>query len=81
MLTLLGATSISYADGVIIPVSIKVERFKELMKEKGMNLYGGDDADGEVQNNGTAIKVITYRPVTLEQMDLIREVAFKTVRK
>ncbi len=71
----------SFADGVIIPVSIKVDEFKKDMMDKGMNLYGGDKADGEIENKGTQIKIITYKPVTMEQMELMKTVAFKTVRK
>lgn len=75
------STSIAFADGVIIPLPIKVESFKKEMKSLGMDLSGDDDADGYVENLGTSIKVITYRPVTIEEMDLIREAAIKTVRQ
>lgn len=78
---LMGSTAISFADGIVIPVSIKVEAFKREMKEKGMNLYGFDNSDGEVQNSGNRMKVITYKPVTTEQMELIKQVAFHNVRK
>lgn len=77
----MGSTAISFADGIVIPVSIKVEAFKREMKEKGMNLYGFDNSDGEVQNSGNRMKVITYKPVTTEQMELIKQVAFHNVRK
>jgi len=79
-LSLLGSTSIVHADGIVIPVSIKVESFKKEMKSRGMDLFGSDDSDGHIDNLGTSIKVITYRPVTTEQMDLIKEVASKNVR-
>jgi len=78
---LLASTTIVFADGVVIPGSIKVEAFKREMSERGMDLSGGDDADGVIENYGTKIKVITYKPVTLEQMELMREVAIKTVRE
>lgn len=77
----MASTTISYADGVIIPGSIKVEAFKKEMKEHGMNLYGGDEADGEIENDGTRIKVITYKPVTPEQMEIMKDAASKSVRK
>lgn len=76
----LASTTICFADGVIIPASIKVEAFKEEMKKHGMDLYGRDDSDGEVQNSGNSMKVITYKSVTIEQMDLIKDVAVKTRR-
>jgi len=76
----MGATAISYADGIVIPCSIKVSAFIKDMKQHGMDLSGSDDADGEVQNSGTSMKVITYKPVTPEQMDLMKDIAFKNVR-
>lgn len=75
-----GSTSIALADGVVIPVSIKVQAFKKEIKSRGMNLDGGDNADGFVEDAGNRIKVITYKPVSDKQMDLIKEAAFKTVR-
>lgn len=76
----LGLTTISYADGVIIQKSIKVKGFIAEMKERGLDFSGGDDSDGEIQNGGTQIKVVTYKPVTPEQLNLIRDVAFHNVR-
>ena len=81
VVALISLPSISFADGVVIPASIKVEEFKKEMKHKGMDLYGGDDSDGLVENYGNKIKVITYLPVTMEQMDLMKEAAFRNVRK
>lgn len=69
------------ADGVIIPGSVKVSKFKKIMKHLGMDLYGGDEADGLVEEGGTQIKVITYRPVTIEQMDWMKEAAQKSLRE
>lgn len=81
LIATLATAPLSFADGVIIPGSIKVERFKQLMKEHGMDLYGGDDADGEIQNSGTKMKVVTYKPVTLEQMETMKEVATLSLRR
>ena len=77
----MASTSISYADGVIVPASIKVEAFKKQMKSKGMDLYGKDDSDGEIQNMGTQMKIITYKPVTINQLNLIGDVAKENARK
>ena len=78
---LISSTSICFADGVIIPGSIKVEAFKKEMKSHGMDLYGTDNSDGEVENKGTQMKVITYKSVTPEQLELIKDIATKTVRR
>lgn len=71
----------SFADGIVIPGSIKLNEFKRLMKERGMDLSGTDNADGMIESGGNKIKVITYQPVTLEQLDLMKEVASITLRK
>lgn len=76
----LGSTVISYADGVIVPFSIKVDSFKKEMKSHGMDLEGKDNSDGEIQNNGNSLKVITYRPVTMEQLEIIKQASIKTMR-
>jgi len=81
VLLIMASTTISYADGVIIPASIKVEQFKKEMLAHGIDLSGGDDADGFIESKGNEIKVITFNPVTIEQMELMKEVAFKTVRE
>lgn len=81
VVALMGSTVISYADGVVIPFSIKTDAFKKEIKSRGLDLYGTDKSDGEIQNNGTSMKIITYKPVTSEQMDLMKDVANKTVRK
>ena len=78
---MLSFPSIVHADGIEIPFPIKVNEFKKEMKKSGMDLYGRDNSDGEVANNGTSIKIITYKPVTLEEMELIKEIASKTVRR
>ena len=74
------STTIVFADGVVIPGSIKVEKFREEMKSHGMDLYGKDSSDGDIENKGNAIKVITYKPVTIEQMDWMKDAAAKSVR-
>ena len=81
VLLALWPSAISFADGVIIPGSIKVNEFKEKMKQKGYDLSGSDEAYGEVENNGTKMKIITYKPVTEEELNIIKETAFETVRK
>lgn len=59
----------SFADGITIPGSIKVKEFKQLMKDRGMDLSGEDDSDGGIENRGTAIFVYTFAPLTEKQME------------
>ena len=80
LIATLVATPLSFADGIWIPGSIKVEKFKELMLERGMNLSGSDDSDGAIEQFGTKIKVVTYKPVTEEQLNLLKEVSILTLR-
>lgn len=81
VLLMMASTTICYADGVIIPGSIKVKAFKKEMKKYGFNLDGEDDSDGYIENYGTKIKVITYKPVTLDDLEVIKKVAFENVRR
>ncbi len=79
--TMIVAAPLSYADGIIVPMSTKVGMFKKLMMEKGMDLYGRDNSDGHVEDNGSkGIKVITNTSVTDEQLEWIKECAVKAVR-
>lgn len=80
LVMLIGSTSIAHADGVVIPVSIKINAFIEDMKQQGMDLSGCDECDGKIEDSGTKIKVITYRPVTIEQMDLMKDAALRNRR-
>lgn len=79
--TMLVAAPFAFADVAWIPGSIKVEKFKQLMLDRGMDLSGGDEADGLVENFGTKIKVVTYREVTIEQLDMMKEAATLALRE
>ena len=52
MLCIIGSTAISYADGVIVPASIKLEAFKKDAKKQDFDLYGNDNSDGFIETNG-----------------------------
>jgi len=78
---MLVAVPISHADGVIIPMSTKVKMFKELMLERGMDFSGEDDSDGHIEDYGTKIKIYTNKPVTLEQLELIKDAAYLARRE
>lgn len=73
--------SMSFADVVQIPGSIRVGEFRKFMKNAGMDLSGKDESDGMIENQGTRIKVVTYQAVTMEQLDLMKEAATKSTRQ
>lgn len=74
-------SSLSFADQIVIPLSIKQDKFVKEMKKRGMDLRRRDDSDGYVEYGPQGFMVVTYKPITFEQLDLIREVSFKCVRK
>lgn len=80
LIATLVAPTLSYADGVIIPMSTKVNMFKKLMKEHGIDLSGEDDADGRVEDYGTTIKVYTNKPLTLDELEIIKQAAYEARR-
>jgi hypothetical protein len=77
---LVGVPSLSYADVLWIPMPTKVEMFKKLMLEKGIDLYGTDDSDGHVENHGTKIKVVTNFETNQEHLDVVLECALQARR-
>lgn len=81
LITTLVVAPMSFADVAWIPGSIKVERFKEEMAKVGMDLSGTDEADGLVENFGTKLKVVSYRSLTIEQLDQLKEAARVSLRE
>lgn len=76
----ISSTTICYADTIRVPFSVKSDSFKKDMKEHGIDFSGTDDSDGEITQVG-GFKVITYKPMTPEQMDLIKDSCFRNARK
>lgn len=70
-----------FADVVWIPMPTKVGEFKEIMREKGMDLSGSDNAEGFVEDHGTKIKVVTYGTLSNKQLDDMKDAAFLAARK
>lgn len=66
----------SFADTVWIPMPTKVEKFKEIMEKHGMDLYGGDEADGYIEDFGTKIKIVTIKWLENDDLEKIKEAAF-----
>ena len=73
-------TTMTYADIIHIPRATKVKQFVEESRRLGLDLSGSDESDGFVNDRGTEIEIVTYRNMTLEELEIIKESAFKAVR-
>lgn len=69
--------SLSFADEIRIPVSVKVDDFKNECKKSGFDL---NEVDGFVENKGQRFIVYTYKSVTDQQLEIIKDAAWKTKR-
>jgi hypothetical protein len=70
----------SQADEVRIPFAVYVEDFKKDAKEQGLDLYDNRNSDGFIQNKGQEFYVFTYKPISMEHLDLIKELTWKHIR-
>ncbi len=77
MVFLLGC-SLSHATEVRVPYGIYVEQFKKESKEKGFDL---NDVDGFIQNKGNNFVIYTYKPITDEQLELIKDLTWNNMRR
>lgn len=82
-LTMLGLSLCvsSFADEVNIPLRVKENCFKRAMLEKGYDLSGLDEADGEAGYKSGMFNVNIYRQVEISELEIIKECAFECVRK
>lgn len=71
-------THLAQADEVRLPFALNIKAFKKDLKQHGLNLY---DVDGFVRNEGTTVKVFSYRQLTIEELTLIKDAAFRNLRK
>lgn len=69
--------SISSADEVHIGFPVKLQEFKAYTNQRGFNL---DDKDGFIENKGQEIIVYSYRTMTPEQMQIVKDATFKNLR-
>lgn len=75
------AVPYSFSDEVRVPFAIYLEDFKAEAKENGFDLYDTRESHGFIENKGGRFTVCTYRSVTQEQLDLIKELTWKHLRK
>ena len=61
-------------------MATKVGQFKKECMDKGLDLYGHDDSDGHVEDNGTKIKVVTNRWMEQNELDIIMDAAVASKR-
>ena len=69
------------ADEIEIPFAIYTQDFIEDALTKGFDLTDSRDAHGFIDNRGARFIVCTYKQVTMEQLDLIKNLTWKHLRK
>ena len=71
----------SLADEIEIPFAINKNAYIQEALEKGLDLTDGDNAHGFIDNRGSRFIVCTYRTATIEQLELIKNLTWKHLRK
>ena len=71
----------SFADEIEIPFGVRIEDFKKDCLTQDLDLYDKDNSHGFVENRASRIIVYTYRTATVQQLETIKECAFKNLRK
>lgn len=71
----------SFADEVEIPFGIYAEEFKAEVLREGLDLSGSRESKGFVEDRGGSFKVYTYKTASLADLDIIKNAAFKAIRK
>lgn len=73
--------SLVHADEISVPFAIYVEDFRKDIKQNGMDLDGGRESQGFVEERGGNFTVFTYKQATPKQLGLITDVAVRNMRK
>lgn len=68
--------TLSYADEINIPFSVKNECFKKKMRSLGYDLSGKDESWGESGFKEGSFKVTSYQAVSVDDLNTIKECAF-----
>ena len=76
---LIGSTS--FADEINIPFAVNMKEFKWDLKQHGLNFYGDKKAIGFIEDKGSRIVLYTYKRIKTEDMETIKNVMWKHVRK
>lgn len=70
----------AFADEVNIPFAINKTKFLEETKSLGLDLYDNETSDGFIKNEGQKFIVYTYKTITVEQLNIIKDCTFKSLR-
>lgn len=73
----------SFADMVSIPFSCYPKKMQASFEKRGykLDLDGNDrteDSWGFIVNKGNKFEVYTYKPITVEELEMLREVTWET---
>lgn len=71
----------SFADEIIIPFALDQKQFSKELKKEGLDFTDGKHSLGFVKNEGMKSTVYSYKNLKNEQLDKIKQAAFKSVRK
>lgn len=81
IMAVLFSASLSLADEIVIPFGVYMDEFKAECKKNGLDLYGNRDSNGFVTDRAAEFSVFTYKQATVEQLDVVKEATWKTIRK
>lgn len=70
-----------FADEIKIPFPLERQKFLKECKKRGVDLYDKKDSIGFAENRGGETTVYTYKNISYENMDKIKEAAFNSIRK
>ena len=79
-------TSILFADVIKIPFSCFPKQLQKEFKKNHikLDLSGNDrtkDSFGFINNLGTNFEIITYKSITIEELELIKKITFDTIKE
>ena len=74
-----------YADNIIIPFSCFPKQIQEKFLKHNVKLeLNGEirqkDTFGFIKNNGNSYEIVTYKPVTNEELEMIKNIIFEDLK-
>lgn len=74
------ASSFCFADEIHIPFAISRGTMIENAKKSGIDLSDGKDSDGFIKNEGMKAIIYTYRPFSVDELNIIKNIAPESKR-